>query len=246
MAKEGTGIFQADDVERIRTGVPGLDSLLEGGFPHPSTVLVTGESGSGKTIFGLQYIYNGIQEYNEPGVYLRVQGYGTDLEWSSSKFGLNLGKLQEEEKLIITSYEVPKFEQFQASSVQRNIVKKLSRIIESVGAKRVVIDSVSPFGYLSSSIAKYRTLLYEVSRELKELDCTTILISEKPDSDKLTHFNVEPYVSDGLIELKKGAEERRRRRSMSIHKMVATRSPLQEISFNLSDDGFKLLPSYYK
>lgn len=247
MSEEGTGVFTASSgLKRIKTGVPGLNNLMEGGFPHPSVVLVAGDSGAGKTVFGVQYLYNGAQKYDEPGIYLRIQGYDTDVEWYSLKSGLDIGELQENRKLITTTYELSKFEQFETRSVTRKITKKLSQIIESVGAKRVVIDSVTPFGYLSSRKSEYRTLLHGISKELKRLDCTALFISEKSGKDSLTPFDVEQYISDGVIELKEEERAGRKSRVLYINKMMATRTPLDGITFNISDEGFKLLSSYYE
>ncbi len=248
MTNHTEGITEEEDgLKRIKTGVPGLNNFLEGGFPHPSTILVAGDSGSGKTMFGLQYLYNGVQKYNEPGIYLRIQGYDTDVEWYSLKSGLNIRELQENKDLVLTSYELTGFEQFEAKTVRRKLVKKLTKIVDSIGAKRIVIDSITPFGYLSSSVADYRTLLYTISKKLKETDCTTILIAETPEENRLTHFGVEPYISDGVIELNQ--EETgggKGKRVLHINKMIATQTPLQGIGFNLSEEGFKLLPSFYE
>ncbi len=234
------------DVERISTGVPGLDHILEGGFPHPSTVLLTGESGTGKTILGLQYLYNGVKQYDEPGIYLTIQGYDTDLTWYCSRFNLDIGELQEERKAVITTYEIAEYEEFHARSVAREIEKRLSRLIESVNAKRVVIDNITPFGYFSSSKADYRKLLHRLSSSLKKEGCSTLFISEKPDREKLTPFQVEPYVVDGVIKLGKDEQGKKRKRRLKINKMVATRTPLGPTPFTITEDGFKLLTSYYE
>lgn len=249
MTNSTKGITEDENgLKRIKTGVPGLNNFLEGGFPHPSTVLVAGDSGSGKTMFGLQYLYNGVQKYDEPGIYLRIQGYDTDVEWYSLKSGLNIRELQDNEDLVLTSYELTGFEQFEAKTVRRKIVKKLTKIADSTGAKRIVIDSVTPFGYMSSSIADYRTLLYTISKEMKEIGCTTLLITEKPEENKLTYFGVEPYISDGVVELRKeeSAKGKGKRRVLHLNKMIATKTPLQGVAFNLSEEGFKLLPSFYE
>jgi len=239
------GLELNDGVKRIKTGVPGLDDLLEGGFPHPSTILVTGNSGTGKTIFGLQYLYNGVKKYDQPGIYLTIQAQGTDVTWYASRFNLDIHSLQEERKMIISRYEVSEYEKFNSKTVAREIEKKLSRIISSIGAKRIVIDSISPFGYFSSSKANYGKLVHRLSKSLKEEDCSALFISEKPYNSELTPFEVEPYLLDGVISLSRKEKRGNRKRTLHIHKMTATRSPLEDITFNLSEDGFKLLPSYY-
>ncbi len=234
-----------DTIERIPTGVPGLDNLLEGGFPHPSTILLTGNSGTGKTVLGLQYLYNGVKQEDQPGIYLSVQAHQTDVTWYCSKFNLDIAELQEERELVVSNYEIPQYEQFHSKTAAREINKKLGRIIDSVNAKRIVIDSITPFGYLSNSKADYRELLYKISQKLKEEECTTIMISSGSQKEKLTPFEVEPYLADGVIKLSKEEKGRKRKRTLHINKMTATRTPLEDINFNLSEEGFKLLPSYY-
>lgn len=243
--KKDKSMEEKDGVKRLKTGVPGLDELLEGGYPHPSTILLTGNSGTGKTIFGLQYLYNGVKKYEEPGIYLTIQGQGTDITWYASRFNLDIHTLQDERKMIVSSYKISEYEKFSSSTVAREIEKRLSRIIDSIGAKRVVIDSISPFGYFSSSKADYSKLLYKISKALKEKDCSTLFISEKPYNGELTPFKVEPYISDGVISLSRKEKRGNRKRTLHIHKMTATKTPLEDITFNLSEDGFKLLPSYY-
>lgn len=235
-------------MEKIKSGIPGLDQALEGGFPHPSTILLTGESGTGKSVLGLQYLYNGIQQYDENGILLMLQRYDTDVEWYSDTFDLNMGKLQEEGNLVLTNYKVGEFEKFEVNSVKRELIKKLSRIIKSSGAKRVVIDSITPFGYSVSQMSDYRTFLHSISSSLKEQGCTTIMISEKTSKGKLTPFGVEPYLMDGVIELSKEnnkGNEKGKGRNLKVHKMLATRVPLGEMSINLSNDGIKLSHIYY-
>lgn len=236
-------------MDRIKSGIPGLDNALEGGFPHPSTILLTGESGTGKSVFGLQYLYNGVQEHDENGILLILQRYNTDVEWYSDVFGLNMGKLQDEGKLVLTNYKVSNFEKFEVNSVKRELTKKLSRVIKSTGAKRVVIDSITPFGYSIPQKSDYRLFLHSLSSSLKEQGCTTIMVSEKTEKSSITPFEVEQYLADGVIEISKtreGAGGRGRGRNLKIHKMLATRVPLDDLAINLSEDGLKLSQVYYE
>lgn len=245
---ENKGIFKTESgLKRIKTGVSGLNHLLEGGFPHPSVILLTGDSGAGKTIFSIQFLYNGVQKYDEPGLYLRVHGYDTDIEWVCLKSGLDMGSLQEEEKLVLTNYELSGFEEFDIKTEGRRIKKKIGRIVDSTGAKRVVIDSIAPFGHLSDSKSSYRAFIHSLAKEVKNLDCTALFVAEKTSQTQLTTFEVEQFISDGVVELRRKKSTRgKRNRVLYMPKMVATQTPSQGVPFNISDDGFKLLPSYYE
>ena len=79
---------------RVPTGIPGLDSLIEGGFLEGSSILVAGGAGTGKTILSTQYIYNGAAEYNEPGIYITLEEGATNLWWNMKNFHWNLTKYE--------------------------------------------------------------------------------------------------------------------------------------------------------
>src|SRR3989338_1781167 len=81
-------------MERLKTGIEGLDELMQGGIPAASTVLISGGAGCGKTIFGMQYIYNGASQFNEPGVYVALEANVKNIIWNMESFSWDIKKLQ--------------------------------------------------------------------------------------------------------------------------------------------------------
>jgi KaiC/GvpD/RAD55 family RecA-like ATPase len=228
-------------VERVRTGIPGLDALLEGGFPKPSSILLTGPPGAGKTIFGLQYLYKGVSEYNENGFMVKIEGFESDLQWYVERLGFDIPKYQKEGKLVITAYDPAEFAKFELRTLHSEIILQLRKIIQQIDAKRVVIDSVTPLGLSINDKANYRTLLYYISKALKEMGCTTIFVAEKM-GDKT--IGVEEYVMDGIIDLDFVSKEDSLMQTLLVKKMKATKFPIARYALDISDKGLQLATSF--
>lgn len=230
-------------MERIKTGIPGLDGLIEGGFPHPSSILVAGPPGSGKTIFGLQYLYNGAKQYDEAGFMIRIEGYETDLEWYVEKMNWDIPALQKKQKLVISTYDPVEFEKFELRTLHSEIILQMRKIIQSINAKRVVIDPITPLGLSINDRARFRTLLYYISKALKEMGCTTLFMSEKTGED-LTPFNVEQFIMDGIIELGFTVRGEALNPTLMVRKMKATQFPMAKYVMDISNQGIVLASSF--
>lgn len=124
-------------IKRVPTGIPGFDKLVEGGLIEKSTTLLSGGAGTGKTIFGLQYLYNGAKEHDEPGVLLSFEEGPEDIYRDTEAFDWNLRELVEDDKLSLL-YEDPT----DISKFSEHLEKEVTKI----GAERVVFDSTSVLG----------------------------------------------------------------------------------------------------
>ena len=178
---------------KVQIGIPGMDGLLEGGFVPNSTVLLRGRAGSGKTIFGLQYLIYGAL-HGEPGILLSIEESKKDLCKESAKFGWDLEYLEKQEKLII----------LEKQTQYSNTIHELEKICNKIRAKRAVIDSIPalfsnyPDELKPSELRSAFNLLCRVLTD--SCDCTAILISETDWSQKLAY---EEYVPKGVIELRR-------------------------------------------
>ncbi|MCD6434487.1 MAG: AAA family ATPase, partial [Candidatus Diapherotrites archaeon] len=187
-------------MERVATGIPGLDELIEGGFPKGSTILVSGSAGTGKTILSMQYLYAGATQYNEKGVFVSLESNIDNLIWNMESFGWKLKELQQNQKLSI--YRLRIGEIFEPVSIREQISKELdhiAEIVKTIDAKRLVIDPTTAFGIWFER-AMLRNVLFNFTDKIRELGCTTILTSEtKNRKDEFSAFGVEEFIADGVI-----------------------------------------------
>lgn len=195
-------------MKRIKSGIPGLDELIEGGFPEGRTFLVSGACGSGKTTFGMQYIYAGAEYYGEPGIYVTLDERPQLLREDCLSLGWDLRKLENENMLRIIDGTVarlgfPTEEEFSLPSSGIDVDKLLLEILSSVkrfGAKRIVIDSVAALGLSLKNESDIRRVLLKLGYMLGKAGTTAILISEiENESKKFSKYGVEEFLSDGVL-----------------------------------------------
>jgi KaiC/GvpD/RAD55 family RecA-like ATPase len=187
-------------MERVKTGIPGLDELLDGGLPVTSTTLVTGGAGTCKTILGLQYLYTGAKDYKEPGVYVTIETSVKNITWNIESFGWDMKQLQDKNMLRIYRLQFDMQRDVEAQiGTQLSVI---ASIVREMKAKRLVIDSTTSFGIWVKDQGELRSLLFKFSDGLKELGCTTMLIAEtKGGRTDFSAFGVEEFIVDGVIAL---------------------------------------------
>ncbi len=179
-----------DSVERIPTGIEGFDDLVEGGIPEKSIVLLTGTTGTGKSIFSMEFLIEGALR-GEPGVYISLQESMQETINQMRFFGWPVDRLIDEGKIIIIQPELYNF---------NALLTAIEDAIDKVQAKRLVIDSVSIIGMYFEDQFKIRKSLLELGQLLKKLGCTTLAISEVGEGKvELSPYGVEEFVSDGVI-----------------------------------------------
>jgi KaiC/GvpD/RAD55 family RecA-like ATPase len=197
--------------KRCPTGIPGLDNLLEGGFPRQRSILLSGSSGSGKTTFAVQFLYKGITDYNEPGILICLEQDPKELKQDMLDYGFDLAKAEHEGKLIIIDAslsrigtEIKRSDSNICSSNFKdrpdgsmsllpdefNIERILDIVVEDtakIGAKRVALDSLPALEFLlgnkNETEMKHavRQLLISINSRLKNAGLTTLLITEIPE-----------------------------------------------------------------
>ncbi len=211
-------------------GIERLDSLLGGGVPCGSTILIEGPPGSGKTSFAAKFIYEGARG-GEKGVYVSfVEGKYSFYSFMKS-LGMDFYDL--ERKGLVTFIEAIPLHNEEAA---RLIIERVLMMVLEEGVKRVVIDSVTVL-IQTFGLEKARELLTTtLLRELKRAGATTILISEKPRSYTESEVSVEEYISDTVIELNYRLEYGKIVRYMRILKVRGVSIPLSEITFTLRKD----------
>lgn len=220
---------------RISTGIPGLDELTNGGFLEGSSVLVAGGSGTGKTIFAMQYLYKGAEQYGDPGIYITLEEGATNIWWLMKSFRWNLTKLEQQGKIKL--YKVGMIEPADFARRFPHEIERIKAMVNELGAKRLVVDSTTAFGMWMPSESHVRYSLFRLADELKELKCTTVMTSETLGGrDQFSRFGVEEFVSDAVIAL----YFRPPQRSIFVRKMRGTSHDQKIHPFTIDERGFSI------
>jgi circadian clock protein KaiC len=207
-----------DERKLIKTGIEGFDSILLGGIPRGNVILLQGVTGSGKTLMGLEFIYRGIELYNEPGLIVVFETNPAKLERDASEFGWDLKKMQEDKKLQII-FTSPKVLEDELRSPDSLLLETASEM----GAQRIFVDGIGlldpSLGSNSSSRGAYRELLQQLIESLNQENLTTILSLERGSAaDSIATVEVTDFLVDTVIQLNRERRGRRVRRSLEILK----------------------------
>jgi circadian clock protein KaiC len=205
-------------IAKAPTGIPGLDDVTGGGLPGGRPTLICGGAGSGKTLLGMSIILNGIAKFREPGVIMTFEENIDELAQNVGSLGLDVASLMAKNKLAIDYVHIDRSEIEETGEYDLEaLFVRIDHAVNSVGAKRVMLDTVeSLFGGLSSE-SVLRAELRRLFRWLKDRRLTTIITAER-GSGTLTRHGLEEYVSDAVIMLDHRVEEQISTRRLRIVK----------------------------
>lgn len=182
-------------VELTKTGVDGLDEILNGGIVKNSSILVSGNPGAGKSVLGLQYIYNGVKEFNERGIYLSFEENAKDLRQAAESLGfddwqryVDRGDIKVYDKQVLLREN-----EFSAS------LELLLDELSGDDYKRLVLDSLSMFQLFFEEEREQRTYLLKFIDILSEHGLTTLMTNEMPSSFPAREIGMENFLTDGNI-----------------------------------------------
>ncbi|VVB60083.1 Circadian clock protein kinase KaiC [uncultured archaeon] len=216
------------------TGIDGLDVLLEGGIPKNHTVLVAGTSGSGKSIFSMQFLLAGAEK-GEPGLYITFEEDEESVLKVLEEFSWNLKKHIKADKIRIIRYDPYRFQ---------DIMDIISSNIKQMGAKRVVIDSISAIGLYIQDVREIRKTLVDIQSLAKSTGCTALIVTEAPSDNpkRLSRFDVEEFVADGILVLYYTPVANEYTRSIFVWKMRGTSHSKKIHPFKITKDGITIYP----
>ncbi len=201
-------------MDRVKSGINGLDEMLGGGFPKSRSILVSGACGTGKTIFSMQFIYNGATQFNEPGVFVTFDEVPEKIRQDMDVFGWSLKDLEKNRQIAIldaTSARVGTVseEEHALSPAQLDLDRLLVdilRLTDKTGAKRLVIDSIPAMAFQLEKQSEIRKAILKMVYVLSKKELTTLMTSEIPEQStglglpqSFSKFEVEEYVADGVI-----------------------------------------------
>jgi|YelNatPaOPRAMG01_1025707.scaffolds.fasta_scaffold06517_6 KaiC/GvpD/RAD55 family RecA-like ATPase len=226
---------EMNGIERTPSGIKGLDTLLKGGFPKYSTILISGTPGTGKTILSIQFLVNGALNYKEKGVYISLEEDVNRIKkYMYTTFGWPLEQLQKKGKLILVKSDIYDFEVF------KNLIETN---VEKIGAERIVIDPLTVISLFFEKPLDIRRSLLDLDKLLKRLNCTTLLTCEIPEgTNAISSFGIEEFTCDGIILLSyfPGLSPR----GITIRKMRATDHATEIYPFEIkSGKGIVVYPT---
>ena len=224
------------------TGIKGLDEITSGGLPKGRTTLIAGGPGSGKTLLGVEFLVHGALDYGEPGVLLAFEESADDLSANVASFGYDLDRMQAQRLLAIDSFRVGR--QSPAESVADYLAGLFIRLdcaVDSIGAKRVMLDSIDVLFDTLDDVAAIRAGLSRLFRWFKERDLTALVTSEK-GSGLITRLGIEEYVSDCVITLDHRAHDQISTRRLRVVKYRGSPHGTDEFPFLITNEGIVVLP----
>ncbi|MEM9218685.1 MAG: circadian clock protein KaiC [Cyanobacteria bacterium P01_F01_bin.150] len=233
-----------EGVQKIRTMIDGFDDISHGGLPIHRTTLVSGTSGTGKTLFSVQFLYNGITQFNEPGVFVTFEESPVDIIKNAHIFGWNLQKLVDEGKLfILDASPDPEGQDVVGNFDLSAIIERIQYAIRKFKAKRVSVDSVTALFQQYDAASIVRREIFRLVARLKQVGVTTIMTTERIDEyGPVARFGVEEFVSDNVVIVRNVLEGERRRRTLEILKLRGTTHMKGEYPFTITDEGINIFP----
>lgn len=230
-----------ETLERIPTGIPGLDELLEGGLPRGRITLVTGVAGSGKTTLGVQFLWAGATQHREPGAYVTLEEEAADLRAEMGRYGWELGRLEEERQFCIIESPIP-FEVSGPSVSMDELLDTIHSRVVALDAKRIVFDSVAALGLPYGDPIRLRRDLHRLCAMLRELGCTALLLTERPEEEgRITRYDIEQFVAQGVILL----HFSRTSRGIEVRKMRGTKHDTNVHTLRITDRGIVVSPGQH-
>jgi len=224
------------------TGITGLDQITGGGLPTGRPTLVCGEAGCGKTLMSLEFIVHGALQYNEPGVFMAFEEKAEELDMNVRSLGFDLQKLQDEKKIRVdhVHIEINEIEETGEYDLDGLFIR-LGYAIDSIGAKRVVLDTIENLfsGLINQTIL--RAELRRLFHWLKEKGVTAIITGERGEG-QLTRQGLEEYVSDCVILLDHRIINQISTRRLRVVKYRGSLHGTNEYPFLIDEEGISVLP----
>lgn len=224
------------------TGISGLDEITLGGLPAGRPTIITGSAGCGKTLFGIEFLVRGATEYGEPGVLMAFEETAEELSANVRSLGFDLDRLVEEEKLVVDHVHIERSEFEETGEYDlEGLFIRLGFAIDSVGAKRVVLDTLEALFTGLPDPTILRAELRRLFRWLKDKGVTAIITAERGEGS-LTRHGLEEYVSDCVILLDHRTLDQITTRRLRIVKYRGSRHGTNEYPFLIDEQGITILP----
>jgi circadian clock protein KaiC len=224
------------------TGIQGLDEITGGGLPKGRPTLICGSAGCGKTLLAMEFLVRGATQFNEPGVFMAFEETAKDLTKNVASLGFDLKDLVARKKIVLDFvYLEPREIRESGEYDLEGLFIRLGHAIESIGAKRVVLDTIESLFYGFPNQLILRAELRRMFRWLKDKGVTAIITGERGEST-LTRQGLEEYVSDCVIVLDHRVSDQVSSRRLRVVKYRGSTHGTNEYPFLIDEDGISVLP----
>ena len=230
------------ELPKAATGISGLDEITGGGLPQGRSTLICGPAGCGKTLLAMEFLVRGISRFNEPGVFVAFEESEDDLIANFTSLGFDLAKAEANGQLVIDHVNVALGEMEESGDWDLDgLLLRLGAAIDSVGAKRIAIDTMESLFGAFSNTAILRTELHRLFSWLKERGVTAVITGERGDG-VISRYGIEEYVSDCVIVLDHRVTEQTSTRRLRILKYRGSLHGTNEYPFLIGESGVSVLP----
>ncbi len=231
-------------LQKAFTGIQGLDEITAGGLPTGRPTLVSGGAGSGKTLFGLEFLVRGATQYDEPGVFMSFEETIPDLVKNAASLGFDLGRLVADNQLFLDHVDISRSEIAETGEYDLDgLFIRIADAVQKVGARRIVLDTIEAlFGELPNP-GILRAEIRRLFGWLKQQGLTTVITAERDRPDKLTRHGIEEFVSDCVIVLDHRTREEISTRRLRVVKYRGSTHGTNEYPFLIDEHpAFSVLP----
>ncbi len=229
-------------IRKASTGIHGLDEITGGGLPQGRPTLLCGSAGCGKTLLAMEFLVRGATEFGEPGVFFAFEETADELTQNVKSLGFDLAELEAQNKLSLEHIRIERSEIEEAGEFDLDgLFIRLGLAIDTIGAKRVVLDTLETLFAAFTNQAILRSELRRLFRWLKDRGVTAVITAERGDGT-LTRQGLEEYVSDCVILLDHRVSDQLSTRRLRVVKYRGTSHGTNEYPFIIDEAGFSVLP----
>jgi len=230
-------------IPKARTGIEGLDEITGGGLPAGRPTLVSGSAGCGKTMLAIEFLVRGATQFGEPGVFMMFEESAAELTANVRSLGFDLEELQAQRKIVLDYVHIERSEIEETGEYDlEGLFIRLGHAIDSIGAKRVVFDTLEALFAGLSNHAVLRAELRRLFRWLKDRGMTAIITGEKGEGNAVTRYGLEEYVADCVLVLDQRIQDQLSTRRLRVLKYRGSAHGMNEYPFLIGMHGFSVLP----
>jgi circadian clock protein KaiC len=230
-------------LSKAPTGIVGLDEITAGGLPAGRPTLISGSAGCGKTMLAVEFLVRGATQFGEPGVFMMFEENAAELTANVRSLGFDLEDLVARKKIALDHVHIERSEIEETGEYDlEGLFIRLGHAIDSIGAKRVVLDTVEALFAGLPNQAILRSELRRLFRWLKDRGMTAIITGEQDGGNALTRHGLEEYVADCVIVLDQRVQEQIATRRLRVLKYRGTAHGMNEYPFLIGAHGLSVLP----